>query len=204
LPRIGTLQRWREEAPEGFEFTLKTWHLITREPSSPPYRRLKTPRAPVAHERLVAFRPTPEVCAAWETTLACARALAAHIIVSQSLASFTATPQHVQNLRALFSRIKRDAEGLPLAWEPRGWILEQAEAICEELGITRVVDPFKDTPPTRGLRYFRLHGVTGDVYQYSDTDLENLQVQCRGALYCLFNNTSMAEDARRFLTCVGR
>jgi len=42
IPRIATGKRWREEAPPDFEFTMKAWQLITHEPSSPTYRRLRT------------------------------------------------------------------------------------------------------------------------------------------------------------------
>ncbi|MFQ5882008.1 MAG: DUF72 domain-containing protein [Candidatus Methylomirabilales bacterium] len=40
-PRLKTVQRWREEVPATFEFTMKAWQLITHEPGSPTYRRLK-------------------------------------------------------------------------------------------------------------------------------------------------------------------
>ena len=41
LPRIETGKRWKEETPRHFEFTMKAWQLITHEPSSPTYRRLR-------------------------------------------------------------------------------------------------------------------------------------------------------------------
>ena len=34
-PKLSLLQRWREQAPRNFEFTLKAWQLITHPPSSP-------------------------------------------------------------------------------------------------------------------------------------------------------------------------
>src|SRR5688500_580847 len=40
-PAIKTLEGWRKEAPEGFEFTLKAWQLITHLASSPTYKRMK-------------------------------------------------------------------------------------------------------------------------------------------------------------------
>jgi uncharacterized protein YecE (DUF72 family) len=40
-PLLATGKRWREEAPPDFEFTMKAWQLITHEPSSPTYRRLR-------------------------------------------------------------------------------------------------------------------------------------------------------------------
>jgi uncharacterized protein YecE (DUF72 family) len=202
-PRIATLDRWRAEAPEGFQFTLKAWQLITHEPSSPNYRRLRMPIPTGKRERYGAFRPTPEVFAAWESTLACARALQARIVVFQSPASFTPTPHHLENLHGFFAKLRNTPHGPTLAWEPRGWPLEQAAAVCQELELVRVVDPFEDTPPETGLRYFRLHGLTGYGYQYSDPDLERLRASCRGTTYCLFNNASMVEDASRFLARAG-
>ena len=40
-PQLRTAEKWRASAPRQFEFTLKAWQLITHEPSSPTYRRLK-------------------------------------------------------------------------------------------------------------------------------------------------------------------
>jgi uncharacterized protein YecE (DUF72 family) len=41
LPQIATGRRWKDEAPLGFEFAMKAWQLITHEPSSPTYRKLR-------------------------------------------------------------------------------------------------------------------------------------------------------------------
>jgi hypothetical protein len=69
------------EPQEGFEFTLNARQLITHEPSSPTYRKLKTTILTGKTESYGSFRPTPEVFAAWESTLVCARALEARIVV---------------------------------------------------------------------------------------------------------------------------
>jgi uncharacterized protein YecE (DUF72 family) len=202
-PRIATLERWRAEAPGGFEFTLKAWQLITHEPSSPTYRRLREPIATGRRDLYGSFRPTVEVFSAWERTVACARALEARIVVFQTPASFAPTPRNLANLRECFARLHEAAHGIKLAWEPRAWPPEQAAAVCRELELIRVVDPFKDAPPETELRYFRLHGVTGYRYKYSDTELGRLRAWCAGTTYCLFNNAGMAEDAGRFLVCAG-
>lgn len=54
---LGTLEKWRAEAPRQFEFTLKAWQLITHEPASPTYRRLKQPVPESRRSRYGAFRP---------------------------------------------------------------------------------------------------------------------------------------------------
>jgi len=38
-PMIETLEKWRRDVPEDFEFTLKAWQLITHEATSPTYKR---------------------------------------------------------------------------------------------------------------------------------------------------------------------
>jgi uncharacterized protein YecE (DUF72 family) len=198
-PQLATLQRWRAAAPKGFEFTLKAWQLITHEPSSPTYRRLRTPIADSRRARYGSFRCTDEVLAAWRTTLEAARALAATAIVFQCPASFGHTAVHVRNLRAFFRAVAKEAAGFRLCWEPRGdWSRQTVLKLCEELGLALVVDPFHSEPPAPGWRYFRLHGIGGYRYTYSDGDLRRLLSRCHGEVYCLFNNMTMADDAQRF------
>jgi uncharacterized protein YecE (DUF72 family) len=87
-PQAATLERWRSEAPRGFEFTLKAWMLITHEAKSPTYRRLKRPLSEAERGECGAFRPTQTVRWAWEETLAAARALRAKRVLFQCPASF--------------------------------------------------------------------------------------------------------------------
>jgi uncharacterized protein YecE (DUF72 family) len=198
-PRPATLERWRAAAPEDFEFTLKAWQLITHEPASPTYRRLTTPIPDSRQGRYGGFRGTDEVFAAWRTTLEAARALDAAAIVFQCPASFTPTTAHVRNLRAFFRAIAGESAAFRLCWEPRGdWDRKSVLDLCAELGLVLAVDPFANEPPPVGWRYFRLHGIGGYRYTYSDDDLHRLRGWCVDETYCLFNNMTMASDARRF------
>jgi len=204
-PRLETVRRWREEAPEGFEFTLKAWQLITHEPSSPTYRRLRTRLDEAQKRQAGAFRWTELTRHAWEVTAAVARALEADKVLFQCPASFGPTAENLERMRRFFGEIRR--EGVTCLWEPRGgWPPEQVAELCRELGLVHCVDPFKDTPVTEGLRYFRLHGVGGYRHRYSDAELRRLLLKCcggAGEAYCMFNNISMFEDARRFLELAG-
>ena len=56
LPRLQTAEKWRATAPQGFEFTMKAWQLITHEPSSPTYRRLKSKIDPAKLDHYVSQR----------------------------------------------------------------------------------------------------------------------------------------------------
>src|SRR6516225_10031473 len=93
-PAPSTLAQWNKKVPAGFEFTLKAWQLITHEASSPTYRRLAEKLSGRERREAGAFRLNPVVMAAWERTLACARALSSRIILFQCPARFSPTPEN--------------------------------------------------------------------------------------------------------------
>jgi uncharacterized protein YecE (DUF72 family) len=199
LPRPSTVARWRAEAPAHFEFVLKAPQLITHEPTSPTYRRLRRPLSAEERARYGAFKPTAEVAAAWDETLALARLLAARVVLFQCPASFDPSPTHVRHLARFFERAARD--GLRFAWEPRGaWPDRRIRELCRRLDLIHCVDPFQRAPVWGEPAYFRLHGRGGYRYAYTQADLHELRerVRAQGAAYVLFNNLSMFEDARRF------
>src|SRR5690348_9836434 len=68
-PRDATMRRWRAVAPGDFEFTIKAWQLVTHDPSSPTYRRLRSPLTDLERGATGGFRTTPIVLRAWERTL---------------------------------------------------------------------------------------------------------------------------------------
>jgi len=198
-PRPETLQKWRQQAPADFEFTLKAWQLITHEPRSPTYRKAGLQIAPEQAARYGSFRPTAEVYAAWASTLQAARMLHARIVVFQCPRSFTPTKEHIADMTRFFSSIERDH--LLLAWEPRGeWPDELVAQLCRELALIHCVDPFRRLPTYGEPAYFRLHGVGGYRYLYTDDDLAQLQEICThyNEVYCLFNNVQMWKSAQQF------
>ena len=202
IPRLQTAEKWRGTAPRDFEFTMKAWQLITHEPSSPTYRRLKGKIEPMKSDRYGRFRATPEVMEAWRRTAMFARTLGVSIVVFQCPASFRPTKQNVGNMREFFSRI--DRMDFRFAWEPRGvWPEELVLQVCEELQVIHCVDPFKNKPQYGEFQYFRLHGITGYDYRYTDVDLQGLRKWVdKRPTYLLFNNNWMKDDALRFIDLV--
>jgi len=199
LPRQSTVQRWRTEARPGFRYTMKAWQLITHPPSSPTYRRLREPlEGP--RDAYGYFRPTEEVWRAWERTREVADALGAEWIIFQCPRSFTPTKEHVENLRAFFRGIQRGP--WRLGWEPRGdWPDDLVRELCQDLDLVHVVDPFARLPVTENVAYFRLHGVGGYRYRYTEEDRQRLVswVRSYAETWVLFNNVFMWDDARAFL-----
>jgi uncharacterized protein YecE (DUF72 family) len=204
-PKVNTLERWREEVPDDFEFTLKAWQLITHESRSPTYKRLKTPLSEEELAQCGAFRPTRVVQEAWATTLACATALRSRCVLFQCPARFTPTAQHIEDMRQFFKTVDRG--GLQFLWEPRGgWPDETVRELCTELELVHVVDPFSARTVTPEFCYYRLHGRRGWRYVYTDDELEELLEMLVDATtaYVLFNNLRMIEDAARFQELVRR
>ena len=197
-PELAVVQRWRDEAPDDFEFTVKAWQLITHEAHSPTYRRLHEALSPGDQERVGSFRLNSLTLGAWDRTVAVARCLGANKLLLQCPASFKPSPENMDRMRAFFGAVPR--EGLRIIWEPRGpWPAKHVAALCEELDLIHCVDPLGGPSATRGPGYFRLHGVGGYDYRYSDGELARIKELISGhrPSHVLFNNSSEFDDARR-------
>lgn len=205
-PALRVAEKWRATAPAEFEFCLKAWQLITHQPSSPTYRRLRSPIDVSERNLLGSFQDSDPVWKAWETTRAIAAALDAKIIVFQCPASFVPSPVNVKNFTTFFDKLRKEPRRL--AWEPRGaWPADLIRGLCAELGLIHCVDPFVNRSVFGDMVYWRLHGKGGFSYKYTEEDLGEL----RGMLatqpdlpaYVLFNNVPMREDALRFEAMLG-
>lgn len=201
-PLLKTAMKWRKEAPASFEFTIKAWQLITHSPESPTYRRLKMEIPGDKRDKYGHFRPTREVQDAWDVTREIAEVLGCKVIVFQCPARFTPSKENEDNLRRFFNAI--DRKGLRFVWEPRGeWDRTDVLRLCNELSLIPCLDPFTGSLEYGDILYLRLHGIGGYGYRYGDKDLRVLLKGLEGlpgggAAYCMFNNISMLDDARRF------
>lgn len=200
-PPVETLSQWRAAAPDGFEFTLKAWQLITHETSSPTYRRLDEPVTEKMAEEAGFFKPTGTVASAWETTLASARALDARVILFQCPAKFQPVPENILNMKRFFSGIERG--GFEFAWEPRGKLWDDGiiKELCTELDLMHCTDPFARRSLTPKRCYYRLHGIPRWRHTYEDDELRDLAglIPASASGYVLFNNITMKDDAVRFV-----
>ena len=74
-PLVETARCWRQEAPAGFRFALKSWQTITHPATSPTYRRAGLSVPPGEADAYGFFRPTEQVLAGWQVTQQVAAAL---------------------------------------------------------------------------------------------------------------------------------
>ena len=186
--KMSTVLRWRNKAPENFEFTVKAHQDISH--------KFKFSIEP----SVKAFEKMKEIC----------KALKARILLIQTPGSFR--PDKMKDTRKFLDKINR--EGLVLVWETRGssWdepaTREKLAKTLQELDVPHVTDPFRVTPAyTSDVAYFRLHGLGERMYyyQYADEELRRLHefvkpLEAKGKeVYVLFNNMSMFNDALRFM-----
>lgn len=209
LPKTETLIKWRENAPEDFEFSVKAWQVLTHPYSSPTWRKMKVKLK--NKENYGFLKPTEENFKAWEKTLEACKVLKAKICVIQTPPSFNYTQENIKNIESFFNSVKRDE--VKVAWEPRGsWVnhLSEIKKLCEKLDLIHIVDPLKREPAIiRETQYFRLHGLhpkkeVNYKYQYSIEDLKKLYHKIKvlskaKEVYVLFNNLSMNIDAEKLL-----
>ncbi len=202
-----SFEKYRREAPPGFEFTVKAWMLITHTYNPRLWRRLKS-SVPGDKTRYGAFQDTQEVWWAWEQTRRAAQALEARIIVFQTPASFRYTRENLERVRNFFSKVMGE---YTIAWEPRGdwWTtgLEELAKLASE-GIVIVGDYLRGRLPPAPVEpaYTRLHGLGGGEvnykYKYTDEDLAKLKSIVEeldsDTVYVLFNNVYSYDDAVRF------
>lgn len=206
-PSDARLQRWRQATAPSLEYTMKVWQLVTHSASSPTYRRMKHPPDP--DQQPGGFRSSPAVQEGWRRSVECANVLGATGMLFQCPASFGPTAENVRAMRRFFERMKRPRARL--LWEPRGkaWVTNRAMALalCADLDLVYVVDPFVTAPPKGRAVYWRLHGLGGARHSYSDDELRDLhgllvRSESSGPAYVLFNNLPRAGDAQRFARLV--
>lgn len=201
-PDIRTARRWRARAPNGFGFAVKAWQLITHAPTSPTYRKLREPLSIRDLARCGDLRLNPVTRMAWERTQAVAAALRARAIVLQTPTSFEPRSDNLRRLRRFLEAV--DRRGRRIVFEPRGgaWTDRLLARLVDDLDLVHAVDPFLREPVGRGWRYYRLHGLPAYryKYRYTDTELDRLAQRVQGErAWVLFNNSYMAEDARRLI-----
>ncbi len=197
-----TLRRWREEAPEGFVFSIKAFQGVTHPPNSPTWRRSNV--APGRGAGLL--RSTDEVLRYWRTTLHEAELLNARFILIQLPRSFKESEESFSNAERFFGLIERG--DFEIAVELRGWSEEGIKRFVREFDVIDVADPLIRKALHGGdINYYRLHGryEKGRIiyrHEYTDEELKKAAERVRGwdkmESFVFFNNSNMCDDGKMF------
>jgi uncharacterized protein YecE (DUF72 family) len=213
LPHVKTVEKWRSEAPVGFEFVPKAFQGITHPISSPTWRRFRSKSidgdSKTDHYGL--FRLTDEVANSWRRTIEICGKLKSSALLVQSPPSFGCSVSNVSGMEEFFTTACR--RGVVICWEPRGdWNEnpDEVRRVCSKLDLVHVVDIMRREPLSQHeVNYIRLHGLNQREfdysYSYSDKELVTLEKRILAiekkskTVYVLFNNTNMEIDAKRFI-----
>ncbi|MCD6503234.1 MAG: DUF72 domain-containing protein [Euryarchaeota archaeon] len=205
-----TAKRWRDAAPQDFEFVIKAFQGITHDVRSPTWKRSNIKDYKILKDKVGSLRLTKEVLNFWEHTIKIAKILKSKIVLVQLPRSFRDTKENIKRAELFFKNI--NLNDIRVAIELRGWSKESRKWFCEEFDLIDVVDPLVESPAYMSdIVYFRLHGRHEKeriVYKhkYSDKELralrDTLTSYLEREIYVLFNNTNMYEDAKRFLEMI--
>ncbi|MFN3621626.1 MAG: DUF72 domain-containing protein [Nitrososphaerales archaeon] len=205
LPLPETALRWRRNVPDRFEFTMKAFQGLTHPISSPTWRRAGSQKPMEKQEYYGHLQPSNETFECWRKTLHIYTLLKATFCVINLPPSFNKTDE---NLKRILNFFKDRRANIGIEFRHPSWIKENqqtAEAL-KAINAVHIVDPFTSKPLIESsIQYFRLHGLGSRpyIYTYSDDDLMKLrkivQEQSADTVYVMFNNTSMRDDAQRFI-----
>ena len=196
LPQLSTVRHWKEESPEGFEFSLRAFQVITHPATSFSYEKI----LPKISERRKSFcghfKATPEVGLAWEGTRSVAEAMGARFVVFETPETFYPDANHLRDMYRFFKSLRRG--DLSLIWQPRAnWTLKMIEKVCGDLGLIHAVNPLAGPCLYKVLNYFRLPRPSAG--SYSDFQMKEILNCCRDLpSYVFFVYAKSWQDAQRF------
>jgi uncharacterized protein YecE (DUF72 family) len=178
-PGIGTVRRWRREAPPGFEFAM----LAPREIG------------------LEGFRDGKVTETALKNLLAVGKELGATTAVfvsppelGSSRAAKATVKEFLLTVRKKFDRV---------VWEaPASWEIKDAEATAAGSGALVARDPLLHGLSKGETAYYRLAGPAGHKSRYEDPAIEKLAALAKSAkhkaVHYVFTNVDMYSDGKRF------
>lgn len=179
LPGMGTIRRWRREAPPGFTFAM----LAPREIGQEGFRTGKvvetalTTLADVGKEldaRIAVFVSPPDL--------------------ASSRANKAAVKEFLIEVRDQFERV---------VWEPpTTWNADEAAALAIDAKVVPARDPLAHGKLDAPIAYYRLPGPAGHKSRYEDPAIEKLADIAKSADHedatYVFTNVDMFADAKRF------
>lgn len=179
LPGMGTIRRWRREAPAGFEFAM----LAPREIGQEGFRAGKVVET--------ALKSLLDVRKELDATTA---VFVSPPELTSSRANKAAVKEFLASVRKKFDRVVWEA---PTTWDP-----DDAAALAAEVKVIPARDPLLHGKLDAPIAYYRLPGPAGHKSRYEDPAIEKLAAIAKDAKHkratYVFTNVDMFADAKRF------
>jgi uncharacterized protein YecE (DUF72 family) len=177
-PGMGTIRRWRREAPPGFRYAI----LAPREIGQEGFREGKVTEN--------ALKNLSEM----------GKELEALIAVFAAPPEFTASRTNKSALKEFLSGVVKKFERV--VWEPPpAWDADDAQSLALDAGATAARDPLAHGTTGAAFAYYRLPGPAGHKSRYEDPAIDRLADLASAskneeAAY-VFTNVDMFADAKR-------
>ncbi len=179
LPGMGTIRRWKREAPATFTFAMLAPREIGQE----------------------GFREGKIVETALNTLFEVGKEL------SSSIAIFVAPPELLENkankaaVKEFLGNVRKKFERV--VWEaPSAWNADEAASLAIDAKVVPARDPLTHGKLDAPVAYYRLPGPAGHKSRYEDPAIEKLAEIARTAKHkdatYVFTNVDMFADAKRF------
>ena len=179
LPGMGTIRRWKREAPATFTFAMLAPREIGQE----------------------GFREGKIVETALNTLFEVGKEL------SSSIAIFVAPPELLENkankaaVKEFLGNVRKKFERV--VWEaPSAWNADDAASLAIDAKVVPARDPLTHGKLDAPVAYYRLPGPAGHKSRYEDPAIEKLAEIARTAKHkdatYVFTNVDMFADAKRF------
>ena len=179
LPGMGTIRRWRREAPAEFVFAM----LAPREIGQEGFREGKVVET--------ALKTLLEVGKELESKIA---VFASPPELAHNRANKAAVKDFLASVRKKFDRV---------IWEaPTTWPADEAASLAADVKVIAARDPLAHGMVDAPVAYYRLPGPAGHKSRYEDPAIEKLALLARDAKHkdatYVFTNVDMFADAKRF------
>jgi len=178
-PGMGTIRRWKREAPPEFRFAM----IATREIGQEGYRE--------GTVTLAALASMKEVM----------RELSSATALFVAPADFAASRSNKSQVKDFFSRVRPSFEHV--IWEPPpSWDADDASTLCADVNVIAARDPLAHGTGDARVGYYRMPGPAGHKSRYEDPAIEKLATLANEAKHeratYVFANIDMFSDAKRF------
>jgi uncharacterized protein YecE (DUF72 family) len=179
VPGMGTVRRWKREAPAEFTFAMLAPREIGQE----------------------GFRAGKVTEASMKSFIEIGKELEAKVAVFASPPDFTANRPNKAAVKEFLTGVRKKFDRV--VWEaPVGWDRDDADEVGEDAKVVSARDLLIHGPSKAAVAYYRMPGPAGHKSRYEDPAIEKLGELARSIKHddvtYVFANVDMFADAKRF------